>query len=277
VADAGEHGGALLDLAFDAPLHDGEGLAGAAHLARPGRLEVADGAALAEALGGVGEALDRADLIAQEEDGDGQQHEGGADHPDQEDVRVRGIGLGAAGDDAENVVAECDADLDQVGVADGVDPEGPMDTGDDLVGERAVEQREERLRPRRRQLLAAQDGDREAEIALGDARHGVPVGVLRVGLDHRDDRGDVAGQSLRQAAGDEVPVTLHEDVGDHRLQDDHRQHDDQERAAVEALGHAFGDGAGEAPPGEAGADHRLVAQGPQRRGGLGLAVAHPGA
>ena len=96
VRDAGEHGGALLHRALDAGLHLDEGLRRAAHLERAARTEVRHLAALAEALGGVGEPQDRADLVAQEQDRDDQQHGRGADHPDQEDFRVRGIGGAAA-------------------------------------------------------------------------------------------------------------------------------------------------------------------------------------
>src|SRR6516162_8218045 len=56
VADAGQHGGALLHGALDAALHLDEGGRRAADLARPARPEVRHLAALAEALGGVGKA-----------------------------------------------------------------------------------------------------------------------------------------------------------------------------------------------------------------------------
>ena len=69
--DAGQHGGALLDRALDARLHLDEGLRRAPHLARAARPEVRHLAALAEALGGVGEPQDRLDLVAQEQDRDG--------------------------------------------------------------------------------------------------------------------------------------------------------------------------------------------------------------
>ena len=55
VADAGEHGGALLDLPLDAFAHVDEGLCRLPHLARAARPEDADRPALAELLGGVGE------------------------------------------------------------------------------------------------------------------------------------------------------------------------------------------------------------------------------
>ena len=48
--------------------------------------------------------------------------------------------------------------------------------------------------------------------------------------------GDVARSTRAgEAPRHHLPVPLHEDVGDHRLQDQDRHHDDQDRARVEAL------------------------------------------
>ena len=78
----GQHDGALLDMALDAVAHLDEGLRRLAHLARAARAEILwRRPPLAEALGGFSQAQDRLDLIAQEQDGDGQQHERGAHHP----------------------------------------------------------------------------------------------------------------------------------------------------------------------------------------------------
>src|SRR5712675_1052621 len=51
---------------------------------RTSRAEVRHVAALAEALDRLGEPQDRPDLVAQEEDRDGEQHQRGAYHPQQE-------------------------------------------------------------------------------------------------------------------------------------------------------------------------------------------------
>ena len=77
-------------------LHLDEGLRRAANLARAARAEVRHFAPFAEAFGGVREPQDRADLVAQEQHRDDDQHQRGADHPAQEDVGVRDIG-GARG------------------------------------------------------------------------------------------------------------------------------------------------------------------------------------
>ena len=179
VRDAGEHRGALLHGALDAALHLDEGDRGAAHLARAARAEIRHFAALAEALGGVGEPQDRADLVAQEGDRDGEQHRRGADHPEQEDFRVRRIGGAAAREHAHHRIVELDADLDQLRAADGVDPERLADALADPFRERLVEQREERLRPRRRQFGHRQEVDRQAELVrtrcAGSARDRRPA------------------------------------------------------------------------------------------------------
>ena len=58
-----QHGGALLERAFDAPLHLDESVARLAHFARAARMEI-EIAALAERLGRAGKRQDRLDLIA---------------------------------------------------------------------------------------------------------------------------------------------------------------------------------------------------------------------
>ena len=133
MTDAGQHGGALFDLTLDALAHLDKGEAGAAYFLRAARAEIArHRSALAEALGGFGKGQDRPYLVAQERDGDHQQHQRGADHPNQEDMRVRGIGLAAAHEDAQHLAFELDADLDDVGIANRVDPEGAVDLPGDL-------------------------------------------------------------------------------------------------------------------------------------------------
>ena len=141
--------------------------AGLAHLAGAARPEVRDLAALAEALGRVGEPQDRPDLVAQEQDRDGEQHQRRADHPQQEDVRVRRIGRLRRAKTRITASSSWMRDLDEVGAADRVDPERPADLLADLFGQRLVEQREERLRPERRQRVDGQEIDVEPEPLAG--------------------------------------------------------------------------------------------------------------
>ena len=126
MADPVEHGGALLDRALDAPLHLDEGIAGLAHFARAARPKLGV-APLAESFRRRREPQDRLDLIAQEADGDDDQHEGSAEHPENEDIGIRGIGGAAIGDHAQDRMIEQNPDLDEIRAAHRIEPERPAD------------------------------------------------------------------------------------------------------------------------------------------------------
>ncbi len=106
VADAGEHRGALLDLALDAPAHLDEGQRGLAHLAGAARTEVGPRRPLPKLFRGLGElrgwgGSGCAGSRWRRRSGPATYH-----HPDEEDVRVRGVGLAAAGEDAQHAGLE---------------------------------------------------------------------------------------------------------------------------------------------------------------------------
>ncbi len=140
VRDPGQHRRALLDRAFDARLHLDEGLRRAPHLARATRSEIRHFAPFAETFGGVRQAQDRLDLVAQEDDGDADQHQRGTDHPEQEDFRIRRVGGAAPREHPHHFVVELNANLDQRRLADRVDPERPADLLAQFVGQRRIEQ-----------------------------------------------------------------------------------------------------------------------------------------
>ena len=165
---AREHGGALLDRALDARLHFDEGQRRAPHLARAARAVIRHVAALAEGFRGVGQPQDRPDLVAQEQDRDGQQHQRGADHPEQEDLRIRRISGAARREHPHHVAVELDADFDQRRLSDGVDPERPPDLLAQFHRQGLVEQREERLRPGGGMSVAGRKSTHEAELLLRD-------------------------------------------------------------------------------------------------------------
>ena len=100
--------------------------------------------------------------------------------------------------------------------------------------EDAVEDREERLDARRRQVAVRLDRDLQAELVAGDADDLAIVRILRIGLDDLDDRGDVTGDRKRQPLRYHLPVALHENGGDDGLQEHHRNDDDQQRARVKS-------------------------------------------
>ena len=137
--------GALLEIALDAPLHLEEGMTGLAHLARAARAKL-DLAPFAKRFGRLRQAQDRPDLVAQEEDRDAKQDQRRAGHPDEEDVRVGGVGLRAAGEHPHDRVGiQLDADLDEVRTPDRIHPIGAVDLAAQLFRQGFVEDREERL------------------------------------------------------------------------------------------------------------------------------------
>ena len=165
MADAVEHRRALFRGAFDAPLHFDEGVAGLPHFARAARMEI-DVAPLAEILRRLGQAQDRTDLVAQEEDGDRDQHDRGAEHPENEDMDVRLIGERAARHETQDAVAELHADLHQPGPTDGVDPERQAHLPGEFFRQRAgqrIERTEEGLGHFRRQRAGRHQLDVHAE------------------------------------------------------------------------------------------------------------------
>ena len=54
---------------------------------------------------------------------------------------------------------------------------------------------------------------------------GLRVGARRQRLDEVHHRADVPGHAGGQAGGDQLPVAVHEDVGEHALEDHHGHHD----------------------------------------------------
>ena len=243
VADAGKHRRALVDMRLDPVTHFQEGLSRLAHLAGAAGTEVfGHGAALAEFVGRIREPQDGADLVAQKQDRHGEQDHRSADHPQQEDVGVRRVSLRAGGDEAQDRVVMLDTDLDVARLADGVDPERPVDALADLVGQRSIEQAEERLRARFRQVPRWQNLQRQTQLVTRqfDDRCLGCLTWWRLLVD-LDECCDVACGGFRQTTGDGLPVTLHEDEGDDTFEHDDRCDDDYECAGVKALGHDVGD------------------------------------
>ena len=225
--------GALLDRALDARFHLQERAGGAAHFARAARPEVRGLAALAEAFGGVGQPQDRLDLVAQEQHRDDQQDRRGADHPEQEDLRIRGIGRAALGEYAHHRIVKLNADFDQIGAADGIDPERLADLAAEFDRQRLVQQREERFWAGRRHVADRQEIDHQVQPLLRDPPQLRAVLVLRINRVDVDQSGDVLHHRRRQPPRHRVPVPLHEHERHHRLQHHHRHDHDQKRAGVE--------------------------------------------
>src|SRR5206468_10355346 len=116
----------------------------------------------------------------------------------------------AASEYAQHRVVELDTDLDQRRAADGIDPEGLANATAHFVGERLVEQREERFRTWRWHLGDGEEINDKAKLFLRDAFDLRLIGALRIGCVEVDQRGDVLHHGGGEARGYGVPVPLHE-------------------------------------------------------------------
>ena len=123
MADAGEQGGALFEMAFQPGPHFQEGMGGLAHFGGTGRAEMGDILAAAELFGRIGEAADRFDLIADEDDRDRGQKRRRADDPKQKDMPGRGKDPVARRDEAQHAAFNLDTDIDIAGIAGGIEPD----------------------------------------------------------------------------------------------------------------------------------------------------------
>ena len=95
VADAGQHRRSLFHRAFDTVPHFNERRGCPPNFSGPTRPKIIrNRPALAEALfGRFGQPLDRPDLVAQKQNGNGNQYHRCAYHPEQEDMRIGRIGV----------------------------------------------------------------------------------------------------------------------------------------------------------------------------------------
>ena len=118
-------------------------------------------------------------------------------------------------------------------------------------------------------------GDVEAEPAAGDLGDCLDVGVARIELEQVDHGGDVGDHGLGQPRRHLLPVLLHEDEGDQRLEQHDRGDDDDQRAGEQALRHQVAQAAREAPPYGADAAERLETRlGRRRSSSVPLRVPH---
>ena len=233
VADRGEQGGALVDVPLDAVAHVHEGLGGGADLPGTRGLEALARLAPAEGLRRLGEAFDGADLVADEQDGDAHQQDGGDEQPEHEDVGLGRDGALARGDDAQHALGLLHPNVDVGRVAGGVEPEGLVQPVGEGLLERAVDDADRPAPGLGRQdvAFAQVDGERHRPLgAFGDDLEVLRGRVVGVALDRP---GDVAGQAVGEAGGDGLPVGVEEGPGHRHLHDQHRQDDDQQRAAPE--------------------------------------------
>ena len=86
MANAGQHLGALRDLTQNPLAHHQKCVGCLANFPRARGFQVDIRMALAEPVGGGGQPPNRPNLLTQEIGGDQGKHQGGADHPEYEDV-----------------------------------------------------------------------------------------------------------------------------------------------------------------------------------------------
>ena len=250
VADAIEHRRALLHRTLDAAPHLHESVTRLPHLTRALRAPFSV-APFAEILRGLRQPQNGPDLVAQEGHRDGEQHERSAEHPDKENMRIRRIGRIAVGDDAHHRIFKLDADFDEARAAHRINPERPPDLRGDLARQSRIENREKRFRQGRRQRLFGQELHVEPEPLRGDLLQQHDIVGRGIGAIEISDGRNILHHRRRQTERHQLPVTLHEEIGDGRLQHDHRHDDDEQRARVKPLRHIFGDAPREIAPGRA--------------------------
>ena len=187
----------------------------------PRGLKSATGRPLPNCSAASARCQDRLDLVAQEEERDADQHQRCADHPDQEDVRVGGVGAAARREDPQHVVASSAMRISTMSELPTVSiQKGRLISSRISRRKRRIEQREEGPRPLRGKRVGRQHRDGQPERVGGDARDVGEALILRIGLDDLDDGGDVARHRIGEPPRHQLPVALHEDVGDHRLEQD---------------------------------------------------------
>ena len=107
-------------------------------------------------------------------------------------MRVGGIGLAAQGKNPQHLVIKQYADFNEIGIADGVDPERAIDLFSKFRRQDVVEYGEERLRTGGGQGLKRQDGHVERQSLVGNLDEFFKIVRLRIGFDHADDGRDIA-------------------------------------------------------------------------------------
>ena len=225
VADAGEHLGALLDLALQPRAHRQERGAGAADLLGAGRAE-RQRAALAEGLGRLGERADRADLVAQEDHRDrGQQQRG---------ERSSAPGAGAGSRPTAGRAAPSASQHAEAGLRCAIAPRAGRRRGRSRSGRSSARCRvattvppvtSRKLAVDARASSVAPGLEPQAEVErqrqLGDAQAPRGPGVAG-GLDLLDAVGELVGDVAGHLLGDPLVVALEEHQADDQLQHDDR-------------------------------------------------------
>ncbi len=160
MADRGQQGRALGDVALDARLHVEEGDGGLAHLGGAVGPEAGLIGALAEGLGGGGQPLDGPHLVADEQHRHRGQEQGGARQPHHERARLGREGAVARRQHPQDTLRQLDPDIDIGRVAGRVEPERLVQPLRKRALHDPIQRREKRPATFRGQALALLQGDR---------------------------------------------------------------------------------------------------------------------
>ncbi len=223
---------------FDAFLHVEEGGCRFLHLARAAGVEIRHRSAHAEAPRSLGQVLNGFDLLAQEEYGDGDQHQGRTDQPGEEDRRARGAGALLLRQEPEDeIILQLNADIDVARLSQRIDADVAIDAILQIVGELLVDEGEQRLGAGGGKARAVLERKAHLERSIGGVEQtGDRVGRFRRSLVKGGDEGDLAGNGLGQGFRHIVPMPLHDDEGHDRLQENHGSDDDDQGTLIEPVG-----------------------------------------
>ena len=212
-------------------------MGGLADFPRPVGLEVGHLHPLAEGLRRRGQPLDRPDLVADEGDGQGRQHEGRPGQPHDEHVAPGREGPIPRGIDAQHPAPHLHPDLEEGGIAGGVEPEVLRQPVVDGIAQGLVEARQHPAAgmaggqgPAR---MIGQPQELGAFRPVGDVAEGHR---RRIGLEGCHIPGNVTGEGLRQLGRHGLPIGFEEHPGHRDLHHRHWQDDDQEGAGKQRGG-----------------------------------------
>ncbi len=233
VRDAGEHLGALCDLALDALTHAEEGGRRLAHFGGALRPERRHVDAAPERFRRRRKPAQRAHLVAQEQHGDGERHERRPHHPAQHDEHHRGVEPVARHRDLEHIVAVLDAHEKARGPLAVVYREGAEAARAERCGEIASDLAA--LVGCRREIGAVrQDAGAQAGHGI-DQHEKAPLVVRHEGVAASDDERDLVGRRGGIAAHEGGPEPVVEHPGADDLAKDERRRQQQYRAAEQAV------------------------------------------
>ena len=167
-----QHGGALLHVALDAPLHLDKRIGGRLHLRGAAWPEIGHVTPHAKALRRIGQPHDGPDLVAQEDNGDCEQNDRAAKHPCEENLPGRGVRPVHVRQEPEHeAVCRSQPHIDITRLPHRIHPLGHADPFSQVFHQLGVNVGQERLLDRRRQLGIALHGQAKRQPVIRQNQH----------------------------------------------------------------------------------------------------------